>query len=78
MGQSVLTAGFQRVDDALYCEGVAVERIAHEIGTPVYIYSAATIRDRYEKVDDMLSGVPHRVHYTLKANSSRIASARNG
>jgi len=71
MGQSVLTAGFQRVDDALYCEGVAVERIAHEIGTPVYIYSAATIRDRYEKVDDMLSGVPHRVHYTLKANSSR-------
>ena len=71
MGESVLTAGFQRVDDALYCEGVAVERIAHDVGTPVYIYSAATIRDRYEKVDEMLSGVPHRVHYTLKANSSR-------
>ena len=53
MGESVLTAGFQRVDDALYCEGVAVERIAHEVGTPVYIYSAATIRDRYEKVDEM-------------------------
>lgn len=71
MGESVLTAGFQRVDHALYCEGVPVERIAQEVGTPVYIYSSATIRDRYEKLDDVLSGVPHRVHYTLKANSSR-------
>ncbi|HEY8175232.1 MAG TPA: hypothetical protein VIF32_06055, partial [Gemmatimonadaceae bacterium] len=71
MGEGVLTAGFRRVDNALYCEGVAIERIALEVGTPVYIYSAATIRDRYEKVDAMLSDVPHRVHYTLKANSNR-------
>ena len=71
MGEGVLTAGFRRVDNALYCEGVAIERIALEVGTPVYIYSAATIRHRYEKVDAMLSDVPHRVHYTLKANSNR-------
>ena len=40
-------------------------------GTPVYVYSAATIRDRYERLDRMLAPVPHRIHYTLKANSSR-------
>lgn len=71
MGQSVLTSGFRRVDGALYCEDVAIERIARDVGTPVYVYSASTIRDRYEKVDAMLGDVPHRVHYTLKANSNR-------
>jgi diaminopimelate decarboxylase len=71
MGQGVLTAGFQRADGALECEGVPVERIAREVGTPVYIYSTAVIADRYARLDDMLAGVPHRIHYTLKANASR-------
>jgi diaminopimelate decarboxylase len=71
MGQSVLTTGFTRVDGTMHCEGVSLERIAREVGTPVYVYSANTIRDRYERLDAMLGLVPHRVHYTLKANSSR-------
>lgn len=71
MGQGVLTAGFQRVDGALYCEGVPVERIAREVGTPVYIYSSAVIADRYARLDATLAAVPHRVHYTLKANANR-------
>jgi diaminopimelate decarboxylase len=71
MGQSVLTTGFARVDGVLCCEGVSLERIAADVGTPVYVYSAATIRDRYERLDRMLAPVPHRIHYTLKANSSR-------
>src|ERR1044071_10318996 len=70
MGQSVLTTGFSRIEGAAYCEGVPVERMAREVGTPLYIYSAATIRDRYERLDRMLAPVPHRIHYTLKANSS--------
>ncbi len=72
MGQGVLTLGFARAPDGtLSCEGVPAERIARATGTPVYIYSTATIRDRYERLEAALSGVPHRVHYTLKANSSR-------
>lgn len=71
MGQGVLTTGFPRVGGALYCEGVPLERIAADVGTPAYVYSAATIRDRYEQLDQMLEPVPHRIHYTLKANSSR-------
>ena len=53
------------------CEGVLVERIARECGTPLYLYSGATIRDRYERLEKALSPVPHRIHYTLKANSNR-------
>jgi diaminopimelate decarboxylase len=70
MGQGVLTTGFSRVDGTLHCEGVSLERIAREVGTPVYVYSASMIRARYEDLDRMLVSVPHRVHYTLKANSS--------
>lgn len=72
MGQGVLTPGFVRAGDgALSCEGVPIQRIARDVGTPVYVYSAAIIRDRYTRLDAALAAVPHKVHYTLKANSSR-------
>ena len=71
MGQSVLTAGFTRsAVGALHCEGVSIDQIADDVGTPVFVYSSQVIRDRYERLDAMLGSVPHRIHYTLKANSS--------
>ncbi len=72
MGQSVLTTGFARIDrdGAMYCEGVSLEHIAREVGTPVFVYSSSTMRDRYERLERMLAPLPHRIHYTLKANSS--------
>jgi diaminopimelate decarboxylase len=71
MGQGVLTAGFHRVDGALHCEGVPLDRIAREVGTPAYVYSAGVLRDRFARLDQMLAPVPHHIHYTLKANSNR-------
>jgi diaminopimelate decarboxylase len=72
MGAGVLTAGFLRAPDgAMHCEGVSIERIARDVGTPVFVYSTAIIRDRYARLAAALAGSPHRIHYTLKANSSR-------
>ncbi len=72
MGSGVLTAGFVRAPDgAMQCEGVPIERIAREVGTPLFVYSSAIIRDRYARLAAALAPVPHRIHYTLKANSSR-------
>ena len=71
MGQGVLTAGFTRVDGALVCEGVSLERLAEQVGTPAYVYSTAVVRDRYRRLDAALALLPHRIHYTLKANSNR-------
>jgi diaminopimelate decarboxylase len=71
MGQSVLSAGFARSVGALRCEGVALAAIADAAGTPSYVYSASTIRNRYELLAETLAPVPHRIHYTLKANSNR-------
>jgi len=70
MGQGVLTSGFTRTDGGLSCEGVPLERIAREVGTPTYVYSSAMVRDRFVRLDEALVDVPHRIHYTLKANSN--------
>jgi diaminopimelate decarboxylase len=71
VGQGVLTSGFTRVDGALACEGVSLDRVAEQVGTPAYVYSASVVRDRYHRLDAALAPLPHRIHYTLKANSNR-------
>jgi diaminopimelate decarboxylase len=70
MGEGILTSGFTRVDGVLACDGVSLDEIATAVGTPAYVYSAATVRDRYARLDSALAVLPHRVHYTLKANSN--------
>jgi diaminopimelate decarboxylase len=72
MGQSVLTStGFTRTASGeLVCEGVSLDAIAEAVGTPVYVYSSRAIRDQYDALDRALSPVPHRLHYSMKANSN--------
>jgi diaminopimelate decarboxylase len=70
VGEGVLTSGFARVDGALACEGVPLEDIAREVGTPAYVYSSAMVRDRFSRLDAAVAALPHRIHYTLKANSN--------
>ena len=54
----------------LYCEGVSLARLASEHGTPLYVYSAKTIREHYRRLDEALSGLDHRVCFAMKANSN--------
>ena len=72
--RGILTA-FDRIEGALHCEGVALADLASTYGTPLYVYSAGTIADRYRAVDDAFAGHPHAMHYALKANST-LAIAR--
>jgi diaminopimelate decarboxylase len=44
--------------------------VARRIGTPVFVYDADHIRNQYGALNAALQGVPHRVHYSVKANSS--------
>jgi diaminopimelate decarboxylase len=73
VGQGVLTVfpGFTREGGMLHAEGVSVERIAREAGTPAYVYSAGVVRDRHARLSAALAGAAHRVHYSLKANANR-------
>jgi diaminopimelate decarboxylase len=61
---------FQPTTDGLVCDGVSVHAIAAQVGTPVYIYSAAAIREAYRSIDNAFAAYPHAIHYALKANST--------
>ena len=58
------------VGRALSCDGVVLADIAAKVGTPCYVYSAATILANYHAYDDALQGVPHTVCYAMKANGN--------
>lgn len=62
--------GFYRQGPALVCDGAALDPIAAAEGTPLYVYSAATIAARYRAIDEAFAGYPHAIHYALKANST--------
>jgi diaminopimelate decarboxylase len=70
---SVITAASPFDVDAslgLCCDGVPLAEIAARAGTPTYVYSAASIRGAWRRLDAAFAGVPHAIHYALKANST--------
>ncbi len=51
----------------LHAEDVPVADIAAAVGTPVYVYSTATLERHYRVFDAALSGMPHAVCFAVKA-----------
>jgi diaminopimelate decarboxylase len=62
---------FHYRDGRLFCEDVDVTVAAERFGTPLYLYSASTILDHYQRLDDALSNLDHLICYAVKANSNR-------
>src|SRR3989304_7447050 len=52
----------------MVCEGVPLGRIADAVGTPVYVYSHATLSHHNGVFDRVFSGTPHLICYSMKAN----------
>jgi diaminopimelate decarboxylase len=61
---------FERIQGAVYCDGLSLAELATRFGTPLYTYDAGAIAARYREVEDAFGDYPHRVHYALKANST--------
>src|SRR5579863_8539807 len=61
--------GFVRGGE-LMCDGVPLSVIARGTGTPVHVYSADLMSDRYRRLDAAFAGYPHRLHYAIKANAT--------
>jgi len=61
---------FQYKGNDLYCEDVAIEKIAKEVGTPFYLYSKETLEHHFKVFDNAFSDVPHITCYAVKANSN--------
>ena len=51
----------------LFAEDVNVEKIAQTVGTPVYVYSKATILDHFEKIKKAFAKLDTTICYSIKA-----------
>ncbi len=63
-------AGLERQEGTLLFGGASLADIARRAGTPVYVYNAEVIRRQYRRLDQALAGVPHRICFAVKANST--------
>ena len=61
---------FNYNDNTLCCEAVALDELAQHYGTPLYVYSRATLERHWHAFDQALAGRPHLVCYAVKANSN--------
>ena len=61
---------FQYKNEQLYVEDLPVKQLAEEFGTPLYIYSRATLEHHWHAFDSALGEHPHLICYAVKANSN--------
>ena len=62
--------GFTYKKDELHCDGVSLNKLAKKFGTPLYVYSATAIRERYRTLERAFHHVRHTLCYSVKANSN--------
>lgn len=57
-------------DGQLWAEDVALTTLAEQYGTPLYVYSRATLERHWNAFDSAVGDHPHLVCYAVKANSN--------
>jgi len=61
---------FNYRNDELYAEDVPLRVLAKKYGTPLYVYSSATLVRHIEAYEKAFNGVPHLTCFAVKANSN--------
>lgn len=61
---------FEMIRGALACDGVSLEDLAREHGTPLYVYSAATLIENIRRLQSAFAGFDALAAYSVKANSN--------
>jgi diaminopimelate decarboxylase len=61
---------FEYRQGQLYCEDVAIAALAEQYGTPLFVYSRATLERHWHAFDSAFDGHDHLVCYAVKANSN--------
>src|SRR3990167_7213441 len=54
----------------LYAEGIALAEVAHQFGTPCYVYSRAALEEAFRQFDEGFAAHDHLICYAVKANSN--------
>ncbi len=61
---------FHYRNGTLYCEGMSVVSLARRYGTPLYLYSSATLTGHLRKLQEAFAPVQPLICYSVKANSN--------
>ena len=59
---------FQYQSDQLFAENLSVKQIAQQFGTPLYIYSKATLERHWHAFDKAFGDYPHLICFAVKSN----------
>jgi len=54
----------------MHADAISLSKLAERYGTPLYVYSGAMIRERYQQFDKAFRGCEHSICYSVKANSN--------
>lgn len=61
---------FHYIGKKLSCEGVSLDSLVKKFGTPLYVYSQATLEDHFQKLDRAMKPVNHMICFAVKSNSN--------
>ena len=61
---------FSYKNQSLHAEDIDVKALAAQYGTPLYVYSRATLERHWHAFNDALGDHPHLICYAVKANSN--------
>ncbi len=61
---------FSYKQGVLHAENVALNQVAEQFGTPLYVYSRAALEQHFNAYEQALGDWPHLVCYAVKANSN--------
>ncbi|HTP07521.1 MAG TPA: diaminopimelate decarboxylase [Anaerolineae bacterium] len=63
-------SGFELHNGQWWCDQVAVEALADEYGTPLYVYSRARIEENYHRVQYAFKALNAHIHFSVKSNAN--------
>jgi len=61
---------FSYQNDSLFAEDCDIAKLAKNHGTPLYIYSRATLERHWHAFNNAVAGHPHLICYAVKANAN--------
>ena len=63
---------FQYKNNKLYAEDIPVQQLAEQFGTPLYVYSRATLERHWHAFDSAFGNRPHLICFAVKSCYRRV------
>ena len=61
---------FSRINGVLHAEQCSLTQLAQQFGTPLYVYSKATLEQHYQDMDRAFDFIEHQICFAVKSNSN--------